>query len=100
VFFEFSNLTDALSFLRVMFGLGGTAFIDNQAIMKLKTYVILYIVCIIAASPWPKKLALSFKRIHPNIYKLAVNVYYCALMFFSTAYMVGSTYNPFIYFRF
>ncbi|MFZ7104115.1 MAG: MBOAT family O-acyltransferase [Peptococcaceae bacterium] len=100
VFFEFTNLTDLLSFLRTMFGAGGTVFVDNQAIMKLKTYAVLYIVCISAASPWPKKLALLFKKIHCNIYKSAVSVYYCALMFFSTAYMVGSTYNPFIYFRF
>ncbi|WP_273485304.1 MBOAT family O-acyltransferase [Desulforamulus ruminis] len=100
VFFEFTSLTDGLSFLRIMFGVGGNELIDNQAIVKLKAYTVLYIVCILAASPWPKKLALLFKRIHGNIYKLAVNVYYCVLMFFSTAYMVGSTYNPFIYFRF
>lgn len=100
VFFEFTNLTDVLSFLRIMFGVGGNMLIDNQAIVKLKAYAFLYIVCIIAASPWPKKLALLLKRIHCNIYTLAVNVYYCVLMFWGTAYMVGSTYNPFIYFRF
>lgn len=100
VFFEFTSLTDGLSFLRIMFGVGGNALIDNQAIGKLKSYAVLYIVCILAASPWPKNLAILFKRIHGNIYKLAVNVYYCVFMFFSTAYMVGSTYNPFIYFRF
>ncbi len=100
VFFEFTNLTDVLSFLRIMFGVGGNALIDNQTIVKLNAYASLYIVCIIAASPWSKKLALFFKRIHADIYRVAVNVYYCVLMFFSTAYMVASTYNPFIYFRF
>ncbi|MEG6615990.1 hypothetical protein V6C27_06050 [Peptococcaceae bacterium 1198_IL3148] len=100
VFFEFTNLADGLSFLRVMFGVEGNGFIDNQAIGQLKTYAVLYIVCIIAASSWPNKLALSFKRVHGNIYRVAVNVYYCVLLFFSTAYMVGATYNPFIYFRF
>lgn len=100
VFFEFTNLTDVLSFLRIMFGVGGNLPFDYQGVMKLKAYAILYIVCIIAASPWPKKLALLFKRIHCNIYRLAVNVYYCVLMFLGAAYMVGSTYNPFIYFRF
>ncbi|MBU3092775.1 MBOAT family protein [Clostridium sp. CM028] len=100
VLFEFTNLTDMLGFLRIMSGVGGNALINNQAIVKLKAYAILYIVCIIAASPWPKELALVFERSHYNIYKLAVTVYYCVLMFFSTAYMVSSTYNPFIYFRF
>ncbi len=100
VFFEFTNLTEIMSFLRIMFGAGGNALIDNQAIIKLRTHAFLYIVCIIAASPCPKKLALLLKRTHNNIYRVAVNVYYCVLMFLGTAYMVGSTYNPFIYFRF
>ncbi|MBZ9626463.1 MBOAT family protein [Clostridium sp. FP2] len=100
VLFEFTNLTDMFGFLRIMSGVGGNALINNQVLVKLKAYAILYIVCIIAASPWPKELALVFKRSHYNIYKLAVTVYYCVLMFFSTAYMVSSTYNPFIYFRF
>lgn len=100
VFFEFTTLPDIFSFLQTMFGAGGNGFIDQQAIVKLKAYGLLYIICIIAASPWPRELALSFKRTHFNIYSLAANFYYCILIFFSTAYMVGSTYNPFIYFRF
>ncbi|WML33503.1 MBOAT family O-acyltransferase [Clostridium sp. OS1-26] len=100
VFFEFPNMADVVSFLRSMFGVGSNAFIDIQTITKLEAYAVLYLVCIIAATPLPKKLALSFKRIHCNIFKFAENVYYCVLMFFSTVYMVGSTYNPFIYFRF
>ncbi|AOT71880.1 MBOAT family O-acyltransferase [Geosporobacter ferrireducens] len=100
VFFEFTNLNDMLNFLRAMFGAGDNALIDNQGIIRLKANAFLYIVCILSATPWPKKLALFFKRIHSNFYGIAANVYYCALMFFSMAYMVASTYNPFIYFRF
>ena len=105
VFFEFTYLTDGLSFLGIMFGVSGNALMDNQAIGRLQAYALLYVVCIFAASPGPKKLALVFKvfflkRAHGIIYRLAVNLYYCALMFWVAAYMVASTYNPFIYFRF
>ncbi len=100
VFFEFTNLQDALSFLMSMFGVSGNALIDNQAIVELKAYAILFIVGIIGASPWSKKVSLYFRNNHCNIYRLAASVYYCILMFFSTVYMVASTYNPFIYFRF
>ncbi len=100
VFFEFTNLTDALNFLRIMFGLGGNTIIDNMSIVKLKAYAFTYIMCIIAASPYPQNIAVLLKNVHYNIYNLAVHVYYCALMFWATAYMVSSTYNPFIYFRF
>ncbi len=105
VFFEFTDVTDGLSFLGIMLGLGENALIGSQATAELKAYAILYIVCIIAALPWPKKLALFLKaslleRGYNNIYNLVVNMYYCVLLFVLTAYMVGSTYNPFIYFRF
>lgn len=100
VFFEFTNLTDILRFLSIMFGIGGNNFIDNQVVMELKTYAALYIVCIIVASPWPTKLALLFKKTHLDIYGFVVNFYYCMLIFLVTGYMVASTYNPFIYFRF
>jgi alginate O-acetyltransferase complex protein AlgI len=101
VFFDFTNLADALSFLHTMFGLGGTVFINAQTIAKLEAYSVLFLISVIAASPWPKKLALSLRsKMHRAIYKPAAAVYYCVLLFFSTAYMVASTFNPFIYFRF
>jgi alginate O-acetyltransferase complex protein AlgI len=101
VFFDFTNLADALSFLRTMFGLGDIVFINAQTIAKLEAYSVLFLICVIASSPWPKKLVLSLRsKMHRAIYKTAVAVYYCVFMFFSTAYMVGATFNPFIYFRF
>ncbi|MBD5642504.1 MBOAT family protein [Clostridium botulinum] len=100
VIFEFTNLTDLFSFLGFMFGIKVNYFVDNGAIVYLKSYAILYIVCIIASSPCPKKVSLYFRNMNSNFYKLGANLYYCSLMFFTTAYMVASTYNPFIYFRF
>jgi alginate O-acetyltransferase complex protein AlgI len=100
VFFEFTNLTDIFRFLRLMFGIEVNLFVDRQAIVELKSYILLYIVCIIAAFPWIKKVSLYYRNTYSNFYRLATNVYYCILLFFSTAYMVASTYNPFIYFRF
>lgn len=101
VFFDFTNLADALSFLHTMFGLGGTMFINAQTVAKLEAYSALFLLSFIAASPWPKKLALSLRnKFHRAMYKIAIVVSYCVLLFFSTASMVGSTFNPFIYFRF
>ncbi|QBD77432.1 MBOAT family protein [Ktedonosporobacter rubrisoli] len=101
VFFDFPNLGDALRFLGTMFGLGGAVFINAQTIAKLEAYSLLLFICVIAATPWPKILGLSLRnKVYRASYKTGVVVYYCVLMFFSTAYLVGSTFNPFIYFRF
>src|SRR5579884_1411718 len=101
VFFDFTNLADALRFLHTMFGLGGAVFINAQTIAKFEAYFVLFLICVIASSPLPKKLALFLRsKMHRAIYQTAVAVYYCVFLFFSTAYMVGATFNPFIYFRF
>ncbi len=100
VFFEFTSLADGLGFLGSMLGRGGKGFIDAQAIMKLKAYALLYSVGIFAASPGPGKLASLWQRVCGGNHQWAVSLYYCVLLFLATAYMVGSTYNPFIYFRF
>ena len=100
VIFEFTNLTEIFAFLRIMFGIGGNPFVNSQEIVKIRSYEFLFIICIIAALPWVNKMALIFKRNRRAIYTLAVNLYYCVLMFLLTGYMVSSTYNPFIYYRF
>lgn len=100
VIFEFTNLTEIFAFLRIMFGIGGNPFVNSQEIVKIRSYAFLFIICIIAALPWVNKMALIFKRNRRAIYTLAVNLYYCVLMFLLTGYMVSSTYNPFIYYRF
>ena len=100
VFFEFTSPADGLDFLGSMLGRGGNGFIDAQAMTKLKAYALVYGVGILAASPEPGKLASLLKRALSRNYQWAVSVYYCVLLFLATAYMVGSTYNPFIYFRF
>ncbi|SHN59161.1 MBOAT family O-acyltransferase [Desulfitobacterium chlororespirans] len=100
VFFEFTSLADGLGFLESMLGRGGNGLIDAQDIMKLKAYALLYSVGILAASPGLGKLASLLKGVDGRKYQWAVSLYYCVLLFLATAYMVGSTYNPFIYFRF
>jgi len=42
VFFEFTNLKDGLSFLGIMFGVGGNGLMDHQGIGKLQAYALLY----------------------------------------------------------
>ena len=100
VLFEFTNLMDALEFLKVMAGLGGNSFLDYDTMRILRAYIPLITVGIVAATPWPMRLTLTLQRTYRRIYPVVENVYYLILMFFSTAYMVASTYNPFIYFRF
>lgn len=109
VFFRADNFTYSIEYLKTMFGLNGTALIDGTAFGHIhdSTYlVVLAIVCSIPIYPWiVKKLDNVMENGNRNI-ALSVVRYvggpflYFALFLLVTMFLVNSTYNPFIYFRF
>lgn len=109
VFFRADNFAYSIQYLKAMFGLNGAALIDNTAIGHIhdSTYlVVLAIVCSIPIYPWiVKKLDNVMENGNRNI-ALSVVRYvggpflYFALFLLVTMFLVNSTYNPFIYFRF
>lgn len=109
VFFRADNFTYSIDYLQTMFGLNGTALIDGTAIRFIhdSTYlVVLAIIFSIPIYPWIVKkldnimengnrhIALSFVRYVGGPFL------YFALFLLVTMFLVNSTYNPFIYFRF
>lgn len=100
VFFEFQSIPEIINYLKLMFGLGGNVLAGHLVWAQLRKYGFLFIVCIIAATSGPKNLALMVRKNHRKVYTVLANVYYVLLVFVATAYLVGSTHNPFIYFRF
>ena len=90
VLFAFESLKDGILYLSGMFG-RGVPFINSLGLYQLMSYIPLLIILVISSTP-------AMKKIRFNKYVLAV---LCILGFIlSTAYIVDSTYNPFLYFRF
>ncbi len=100
VFFEFQSTPEIFNYLKLMFGLADNALIGHFFWAKFRKYSVLFLVCIIGATPCPKNVALLIRKKNNKVYTMMANVYYATLTFMVTAYLVGSTHNPFIYFRF
>lgn len=104
--FYFEDLGKALSHLRVMFGAASAVILDETTKASSMNEGVLVLVLIAASLPVFPWLAERLSRIRAgqavlNIWdgggRAAANA---ALLLASTAMLVGSSYNPFLYFRF
>lgn len=96
VFFSAPDMSSALKYLGMMFGIGTAGFINGAALYYLKTGFILLAAGIICARPWAYQW---FKRVTRQTPVRAV-VINMILLLLCIATLVYDSYNPFLYFRF
>ena len=106
VFFYFDDVSRLGQMLKLMFGFSGQAGVLPTDTVLLKNHLVFFLVAIIACIPVSKlvkALLIRFSRKGPvqeSLAGAAGVLYDVALLFFSTAALVGASYNPFLYFRF
>ena len=85
-------ITD-LNTLRLYIGKLFTLDLTLDYIFYLRNYLIIFIICTVSSTPLIEKL---YNKINKNIRKVIIFI----LFLLSIAYLVDSSYNPFLYFRF
>lgn len=106
VFFYFDDVSRLGQMLKLMFGFSGQAGVLPTDTVLLKNHLVFFLLAIIACIPVSKlvkALLIRFSRKGPvqeSLAGAAGILYDVALLFFSTAALVGASYNPFLYFRF
>lgn len=95
--FAFDSLPQGLAYLQTMFGLSGLPLVNNEFWYYFLSYLPMLIILTLACLPAPKQLAERF--LYKKLYFL-VPVFSIAVFILSTAYLVDSSFNPFLYFRF
>jgi len=85
-----------------MLGFTDIPFINSETIYYLKSYLIIIIIALIGSTPIIKTT--YNKLINNNKYRLVLElgeVIICfTLLLTVTAYLIDSSFNPFLYFRF
>lgn len=94
--FAVPDAAEGLHYLGALFGAAAAGIVQGD-IFQMKNYAVLFAVLIIASMPAGSKL---FRKIPQGVQNAAETVLIMAGLFLSTAYLVDSTYNPFLYFRF
>ena len=95
--FAITDFAQLRGYLAVMFGLAGAPLTDGAFGYYLTSYLPILLVAGVASTP----LAVTaYRRLAPRVRQAACAVLVSAGLVVCTAYLVASTYNPFLYFRF
>ncbi len=97
VIFQQTSVSQTLVFFRAMYGLGQAGFCTGRDLYYMAGYGPLLLAACFASLPAGRAL---FARLPEKLRSAAVPALIALVLVISTAYLVDSTYNPFLYFRF
>lgn len=100
--FAFDDLSAGIAFLKAMFGGNGMGVLDRAGTYMFLNYAIMLVILVIASTDLPKKFAtyIASKNSETKWMPSLRSVFIIAIFLVSVSYLVASTYNPFLYFRF
>ena len=98
VLFNASSLSQALSDVGGMFGLGGLPLTSAASLYYLRSYGLLLLLAVVGATPLVSRTAKKLES--RTVTAILEPVVLCALLLAVTAFLVGGSFNPFLYFRF
>ena len=100
VFFVFESPAEISEFFSAMFGANGAW--DRTALYTLFNNLILFVILALASTDLPIRLVKKYfgESAKPAVSAVGRIAYIAAMLAVSTAFLVNSTYNPFLYFRF
>lgn len=102
VLFQAENPEDAIFCIKGMLGMGGVPFMSAECAYYLRSYGILMVAAILGSTPIVKRLAVraASARIGEKLMPWVRPFLLLLLLAVCTAYLVDSSFSPFLYFRF
>lgn len=102
VIFNATDMTEAVSYIKGMFGIGNIPLISKEAIYYVRSNLITICIAILGSTPLMITLygRLKQNNIINKLMMLLEPFLWAGLLLLCTAYLVDGSFNPFLYFRF
>ena len=101
VIFQGDSLSSSFNIIKGLFGLNGELFINNVTLYYLKGYVLFIVLGVIGSTNYVKNLVIKISNGKgKKIINILEPIYLLILLIIVTMYLIDSSYNPFLYFRF
>ncbi|MBQ2401440.1 MAG: MBOAT family protein [Lachnospiraceae bacterium] len=102
VLFNATDITEAGTYIASMFGLGDLALVSKETVYYMRSYLVIFLVAMIGATPIPKMLVCKMQetKVGKTLLDVAEPIALVILLMVVTAYLVDGSFNPFLYFRF
>ena len=99
--FNAASLSEIGNSLKNMFFLNNIPLTGQVTIYYLRSYLVLFIIAIIGATPLMKNVVSKLNNTKLNkVINILEPIFYLTLLTLSTAYLIDASFNPFLYFRF
>lgn len=96
--FNVNSFNEVINSLKNMFFINNINFINSETLYYIKNYIVIVLIAIIASTPILKNLMQKIKC--KKILDTLEIIYYFTLIIIVTSFLVDSSFNPFLYFRF
>ena len=100
VVFAFDDLSIGLEYIYMMLGLAGVDFINSTFVYYFLSNFVIVAIASISATPLGKNLYEKYLMDKSKFIDMVCVAVLCLILIVNIAYLVSSTYNPFLYFRF
>ena len=102
VIFYIESITEMWAHLAGMLGASGIPAVSSEALYYLRSYALLLAIACVGATPLLRDFANRLREREKAGSAMLVlePVFYVSLMIVTTGYLVDSSFNPFLYFRF
>ena len=100
--FTANDLTMIITNFKSLFGFNNLPLSSREMIYYFRSYLVVLIIGIVAATPLLRSFVLKLKENKKisRIINVLEPIYLVVLLMIVTAYLIDSSFNPFIYFRF
>ena len=95
--FNREDMSDMLSYFRLMFAMDGDPLITAETIYYLNNYAVIITIAAIGSTPFMKKLT---DKLPEKARYVLTPLFIIGVFVLSTAYLADGSFNPFLYFRF
>lgn len=100
VLFQAESFSQAGSDLMALFGMGNNPLVSTEAVYCLRSYGWLLFVSAVGCTPLPHRLWEKMTSRGGRLWAAGETLLLAGLLLLVTAYLVGGSFNPFLYFRF
>lgn len=101
VLFNNETMTGIIGSFRGMFGVLDIPLVSLESVYYGQSYLVFIIISFVGATPLVSNLTVKLsKRLHDKVVEYASLAVIGGLLLITTAYLIDSSFNPFLYFRF
>ncbi len=102
IVFQIPTLGESMTYIGGLFGAGGIPFASAETFYYLRSYAVLLVLALVGSTPLIKRLATKFSASEKlgKVANVLEPVMLAGLLVVVTAFLVDSSSNPFLYFRF